>query len=212
MKPLQPALRFLSVFIIVTLLTGFMKTSALFQKDADIVRLKHLEYYGNLIENYKEKTGYYPFEKDSNIPVIIYIAHEEQIEFTKGGINEPHKEVAFKEFVTELEHALQISIKEYYDPQYRPDYKPNYYMYMINNATYYFAIHVHQPFPFARKVSDYYHKIEISNHPNNRKRSISPHSLFKHPLFKTESSKPIKKSGFFDKREQKYLHYTKIAP
>ena len=33
-----------------------------YQDDCDVVRLQHLIYYGNLIEEYKSKVGKYPFE------------------------------------------------------------------------------------------------------------------------------------------------------
>ncbi len=188
---------------------GCMKTSEVFQQDADIVRLKHLEYYGELIEKYYEKVEKYPFSDRENVPVYVFIANDEQIDFTKKGPNYKHVVIAFSELVNEIESVLGREINEYYDPQYRPDYKPNFYIYMVNQGTYFFAIHVHQPFPFAKKVTGHYHKIEISNHPTFNNQAHAPQTLFNSFEFQKELSKTINKEAFFKEREEKYIHFTK---
>lgn len=186
-------------------------TSTKFQQDADIVRLQHLQYYAELIESYHQKMGKYPFQKVIPVPLYIHVANNEQIEFTKQALPLAHETAPFKLLVHELEKGLGYEIDEYFDPQYRPDYKPNFYVYMVTKDTYFFAIHVHQSYPFARQIDDHYYKIEISNKPNVQNKALSPEKLFTSAEFKEAILKPISKEDFFKEREAKYLHYSKIA-
>lgn len=198
-----------SVGVIALLTAVYIKSDTEFQKNADIMRLKHIQHYGDLIASYKEKTGYYPFQGLNEIPIYVYVANDEQIEFTEGGPSYSYRWISFREFILELENALGHSVEEFYDPQFRPVNKPNFYMYLIKDDTYYFAVHVHQPFSFARKVAEHYYKIEITNKPTSQNRAISPETLFNSPEFKAEMGKAITREGLFKKREKRYLHYTK---
>ena len=197
---------FFGLLLLLTL--GCSKTNVGFQQDADIIRLKHLKYYANLLSEYNTATGKYPFEGESNLPTYVHIANNEQIEYTRPGAPYPHEEISFKDFVTELETTLDKEVNEYYDPQYRPDYKPNFYVYLINGDTYYLAVHVHQPFPFAEKIAEHYYKVELSNNPNRVNRAISPQQLLGSAEFKAELEKTMRKPGFFQERENKYLNHT----
>jgi len=180
-----------------------------FQKDADIVRLQHLKYYGELLLEFKEKTGNYPFMDEATVPLYVHVASPEQEMFAKMRPPYKHKMKSFKEFVQVVEMKLGRQIDEHYDPQYRPDYKPNFYIYMANRGTYFFAIHQHQEYSFAKKVSKHYNKIEISNHPNSGNMANDPKMLFASKEFLTAMSQPILKLGFFKEREKKFIHATK---
>ena len=186
-----------------------IKTSAAFQKDADIVRLKHLKYYGELIGKYYVAKGKYPFQGKESNSIYVYIANDEQKEATEGGPNCPHVIISLAEFIAEIESVLGHEIAEYYDPQYRGDYKPNFYMYMVYQDAYFFSIQVHQPFPFAKKVSEFYYKVEISNYVTFRNRANDPQALFSSPEFEQELKKKIQNEDFFKEREEKYIHFTK---
>ena len=197
------------VFFIIIFVVGCSKTSEVFQKDADIIRLRHLKYYGELLKEYNKITGKYPFQEQKDVPIYVHVANDEQIEFTTQGPPYPHETIPFKEFVEEIEEVLGKEICEYYDPQYRPDYKPNFYIYMVTGDTYFFAINVHQPFTFAKKVADHYYKIEISNHPNSQNQAVRFEQLLNSTEFNAKLNEPISKEDFFKERERKYLHYTK---
>ena len=189
---------------------GFpFKSSKGFQKDADIVRLKHLKYYGELLEKYYIIKGKYPFQGKDTKPVYVYIANDKQEKATKEGPNIPQVTIPLSDFIAEIEATLGHDIEEYYDPQYGGDYKPNFYMYMVTQNVYFFAIHVHQPFSFAKKVSDFNYKVEISNYANFRNRANDPKNLFNSSEFKKELNKEMKKECFFKEREEKYIHFTK---
>ena len=51
-----------------------------YQDDCDVVRLQHLSYYGNLIEEYKDKVGKYPFEGEEQ-QVYAFIYNKNQKEY-----------------------------------------------------------------------------------------------------------------------------------
>lgn len=205
-------LKGISIFLAIFLFVGCSKTSTKFQKDADVVKLRHLKHYGELLERYHRITGKYPFQGQKDVPIYVYFANDEQIEFTKQGPSYPHVVIPFKEFVKEIESVLGKEINEYYDPQYRPDYKPNFYAYMIDHDTYFFAVHVHQPYPFAKKVAEHYYKIELSNHPNPQNQAVSLDQLLNSSEFQAELNRTVSKEGFFKEREDKYLHHTKHTP
>ncbi|MCI5223169.1 MAG: hypothetical protein D3924_10960 [Candidatus Electrothrix sp. AR4] len=204
-------LKKISVLLIIISIAGCFRTSKNFQKDADIIRLRHLEYYGKLLMDYNKKTGKYPFQGQRKIPTYVHVANDEQIEYTKQGPPYTHEVLPFKSLVIEIESVLGNEVNEYYDPQCRPDYKPNFYIYMVADDTFYFSVHVHQPFPFAKKIGKNYYKIVVSNHPSSQNQTLSPQQLFETSEFKTESSKPLSKEGFFKRHENKYLHYTKTT-
>jgi hypothetical protein len=52
---MRPNFGILAILSILLVLGGCQKASADFQKDADIIRLQHIQYYGGLIEAYKAK-------------------------------------------------------------------------------------------------------------------------------------------------------------
>ena len=51
-----------------------------YQNDCDVIRLQHLNYYGNLIEEYKLKVGKYPFEGEEQ-QVYAFIYNNNQKEY-----------------------------------------------------------------------------------------------------------------------------------
>lgn len=191
---------------------GDMVTSISFQKNADIIRLRHLKYYTNLIQEYYTKTGSYPFQSEE--PQYIYIANKEQEAFTNeydSSIPYKHLTISFADFVKEIESTLNITVNEYYDPQYAPDIKPNWYLYASMNNNFYFAIHLHQSFDFSKNLAEYYNKVEISNVPNKGDNLIlTTHELLESEQFKTLLNSDIEKEDFFKERENLHLHETKL--
>ena len=181
-----------------------------FQTNADIIRLNHLVYWGKLIDEYRQKMGYYPFANQSKHPIYVEIATPLQQSFFNG--NKPPAPAtikSMKDFVQELEKGLGRTVDEYYDPQYAPDGKPNFYIYMIDGQDYHLAVHNFSPFSFARHIDVNYHKVEISNIKNRTLNITTLQELLNNNAFKKAMNKPIDKIGFFNQREQKNLHSTK---
>jgi len=117
---LQSLRPFLAVMLIPMVL-ACNSNSSTFQQDADIIRLKHLEYYGSLLKEYHSKTGKYPLVGKSIVPIYVFIASPKQVDDIQGGPPYAHKVVDFKDWVADVEATLGRPINEYYDPQYEPD-------------------------------------------------------------------------------------------
>lgn len=203
-------LRYLSlkVALVAMVLVACSPTSTSFQNDADVIRLKHLEYYGNLLIEYHAKTGTYPFMGEVDVPAYVFVASPQQKDDIKGGPPYAHKTADFKYLVEEFKSVLGRDIKEYYDPQYEPDSKPNFYIYMVDGETYNFAVHTHQAFSFSNLIAKGYNKIEITNNTNGSPHFVEPKKLFSSEEFKIASSKKISKPDFFSAREIQSLHAT----
>ena len=180
-----------------------------FQKDADIVRLNHLVYYGALITEYKEKTGSYPFEKNADVPVYAFIVSPEQCDdLSSDGPKFPHKTTTSRYFFEELEAGLGRNIDEYYDPQYAPDKKPNFYIYNFQDSYYNFAVHLGGEYSFANPVAPGYNKVEITNSAPSNSHLILYEDLLQNEDYQRAREQTLKKPDFFAAREKKFLHST----
>jgi hypothetical protein len=175
--------------------SGF--TSESYQHDADIVRLKDIKLLGSYIKEFHQKTGKYPLEGKSKQSNYVHLATEEQRKHIQGGPPSPHIVTALSEFVEELETGLGRKIPIPFDPQRAPVNKPNFYIYMIRGKIYYFAVHLHEAFPFARKIAPYYYKLEISNHPNPTNQIWEYDALIENREFIAAISREMNKPGYF---------------
>lgn len=181
-----------------------------FQADADIVRLNHLRYWVGEIEAYHKKTGKYPLQGVTDNPVYVFVASPMQEQSITQAPPSPAIVKPMKDFVDALETGLEKSIDEFYDPQYAPDAKPNFYIYLINGADYYFAVHTHQNFAFSKIIGPDYNKIEVSNTYNPSANLILTSSiLFNSQAFKDAVDAPPQKKEFFQQREELTRHATK---
>lgn len=180
-----------------------------FQDDADIYRLRHIKYYGELLEKYYKKTGKYPFQGEEKLPIYVFIANDKQEEYTKDENPQQHKVYTLKSFIKELENELGEKIHQYYDPQFKPNKKPNYYMYMIRDNQYFFAVHTSRYKNFTTKVADNYYKVEISNKKLKGTNILTLDELVSNAEFnEIINSKPVKE-GLFIEREEEYINFIK---
>ena len=138
------------------------KMEAQYQKEADVVRMHHFDYYAQLLEEYKNKKGQYPFQynRPKGTPFYVFIMTDEQEEKfnTRNALN-----IRDTKFFKELETVLGRSIDEKYDPQRVSTGCPTVYMYMVNGDEMYFAVHLNQPNSFTKINGPNCHKIELSN-------------------------------------------------
>lgn len=178
-----------------------------FQKDADIMRLRHLLYYGEIIEEYRSVAGHYPLEGKSDLPTYVFVANSEQISYVVPP-NVPHKMISFREFVKDVERVLGRHIDELYDPQFRPVNKPNFYAYLIVGTTYQFGVSVHQPMTFAREISENHYRITLSNQMNVSQKTMTLDELKNSAGFQQELNKKISRDGLFKVREAEFKNYT----
>lgn len=179
-----------------------------YQVSSDIVRLRHLEYYGGILNEYFLKTGTYPYQSSSTKPVYVYIANDKQENFTKEPLPFEHTIYTHLEFINEIESVLNRDIDEYFDPQYSPDNKPNFYLYVISGKAMYFAVHVGNRYSFSKKVSNGYYKIELSNMLIPYKKFYTIQYLKNNEDFTYEKMKTIKNVDYFKEREEKYINFS----
>jgi hypothetical protein len=189
-------------------ITNALGAEESFQAGADVVRLTHLKYYSDLLAEYRDKTGVYPFQdKAADAPVYVFVAHDGQRAW--GTPPYKHSVVSMRDWINELENGLGRAVDEHYDPQYFSEgHKPVIYIYMVYRDTFFFAVHLYQDYPFAKKVAEHYNKLEISNKPNAQNRVADPGRLFASEDFQNALNIPYK-ADFFKERAAKYLHFTK---
>ena len=141
----------------------YMGTSSEYQHDADIERLKHLKYWGGIIEEFKEKNGHYPLQNNSPTQNYVYITSPRHQQYPHGEPPYEHTKTDITKFKEVLENGLGRKIDLPFDPQLVPVNKPNFYIYMIQGDRYFFNVHLHDGEGFGRKLGPYYYKAEISN-------------------------------------------------
>ena len=135
------------------LLFGLASCSPLeegFQNDADLLRLEHLLYWTELMEEYHSKNGNYPFQTDLSSEKqigLVKIVTEQQRQYISPGsdrynpkldnnANSGFLEFSVKSFIEELEKGLGRTIEEKYDIQKVPTSSPVGYFYFITSDGY----------------------------------------------------------------------------
>jgi hypothetical protein len=184
---------------------------AAFQKDADVVRLRHLVHYGGLLAEYQRKRGRYPLDGRSPLPIYVFVANDHQAKALPDPPRGPHEIVSFAEFVAVLEAGLGRRIEERFDPQHAPTYKPIVYVYTLERGDFSFAVHLHERHPFAREISDHDFELRISSAPGSRTGAWDPERLFRSSAFQAAVRTPMAKPGFFQERELEYADWSKRA-
>lgn len=121
-----------------------------FQEDADLIRLRHLEYWTEILEEFYQEKGYYPLQKEaqsSEKMILVKIATKEQMRYLSVGGDKYDKrldnnqsgyfqDVGVKQFVAAIESALGREIEEKYDIQKVPTSSPVGYYYFATDDGY----------------------------------------------------------------------------
>jgi len=140
------------IIILITLFLSACSGSPMdeFQEDADLIRLEHLEYWTEMLNQYHQIKGQYPFQeqtKEGGNIVLVKIATKQQLQYlSTGGTNYDKrldnnqtayfKERTVKEFITEMESGLGHEIEEKYDIQKVPTSSPVGYYYFTSKDGY----------------------------------------------------------------------------
>ncbi|PJB84318.1 hypothetical protein CO057_00240 [Candidatus Uhrbacteria bacterium CG_4_9_14_0_2_um_filter_41_50] len=238
MKGISKKRMALIIFLIITVVliaiaVFYQIQESNYQKDADIIRLRHLKYYVGLIEEYKEKTGGYPLQENTIItdypesftdeqknqlksfPVYVEIANswqEAEAKSYNDSIPFSHYNGNDQEFFKELERGLNKTINEYYDPQKVSTGRPNFYVYMVNeDGNYYFAVHTHNYHPFAFQLAKNYYKVEAtSDSSNNDGQAITANTLLSDQNFNNEINNKLSNEGYFTDLDNSFLNESKM--
>jgi hypothetical protein len=175
-----------------------------YQHDADIFRLRHLKYYGTLIQEYHERMGKYPLQGQSEYQNYVHIAAPHQKKYASRRPPFTHTFTDVETFRDELEEGLGRKINLKFDPQKVPVTAPNFYIYMIDDGTFYFAIHLYNERSFANALGEHYHKVEITNQSMPRRGQWQLDALLKDPDFLSAIDEEPHKEEFFKQLELKY--------
>jgi hypothetical protein len=190
---------FLVGFIHVGSCQSYRDMENAYQTDADIVRLQHFDYYAQLLTEYYEKNGKYPFQYEKEYPVYIFILTDFQEKDFEDTNPYRHYTVNDKYFFEELAKGLGRDIYEKYDPQkVSSDGRPNMYIYMVDGDNFYFAIHLYNSNSFTRIISRYHNKMELSNVDDNENKLYRYETLKNNQIYLELISKKASKQNFFD--------------
>jgi len=174
-----------------------------YQHDADIFRLRHLKYFGELIEEYHQKTGKYPLHGESETQHYVLIAAPHQQKYAEG--TPPQFKVTDVEsFRSVLKTGLGRDIEFKFDPQKVPVGAPNFYIYMIEGDSFFFAVHLYNGRAFTNPLGKHYHKLEITNEEPNRRGLWKLEELLKDKDFQEALNEQPQKEGFFLSLEEQY--------
>ena len=175
----------------------------IYQADADIVRLQHFDYYAQLLTEYYEKNGKYPFQYEKEHPVYVFILTSFQEKDFKDTNPYRHYNVNDKYFFQELAEGLGRDIYEKYDPQkVGTDGRPNMYIYMVSGDNFYFAIHLYNSNQFTKNISKYYNKMELSNEDDSENKFYTYETLKNSPKYLELINQKANKQGFFDELDE----------
>ena len=180
-------IKIMSILIALLLLFGCATMGNGYQDNSDKIRLEHLRYYGDLLNEYYEIEGKYPFQEKYDVPVYITIANEFQEKNANQQLPFEHKKISTEQFEKELEKVLKTDITLKYDPQKVGVYAPNFYIYNVYQKVFYFAIHLYNENDFSNNIGKHYNKMELTNNQVLNKGQIHYDKLcqiVKHPTEK----------------------------
>lgn len=196
-----------SLIILFTVILPYIEdleggTSKQYQHDADIVRLNHLKTTVGYIEEYKEKTGYYPFTEKTEDGVMNFttIATEDQINQVRDQIPFEHTTSTKQELEDELSRVLGKNIILPHDPQQRQNNaRPLVYIYAKGLGDYYyFSVMTHNEYDFTRNIMDFYNVLEVSNDPDSEQNVKTYKELLKDGKFLEVINTNLYKEGYFN--------------
>ncbi len=189
-----------------------------FQEDADLARLEHLEYWTGILDEYHKIKGFYPFQnqlKTDKEIVLVKIATKQQMQYLSPGSDNYNpklnnnqsgffKEHTIKDFVQELESALNREIEEKYDIQTVPTSSPVGYYYFTSKDGY--LVWVTCITCGVTKISTLLMdgftptvNIVSSGMAGQVAKALIKKEMLMHPTYKNWKSRPFHKEGYVRK-------------
>jgi hypothetical protein len=141
-------------------------TSTMMQRDFDIARLSDLVHLAGALEEYRSTTGRIALANSASAPTYVFIATREQSQYVNETPPYEHTIRDVTDLKAELERVLGRAVEMPFDPQRVPDSKPNFYIYMAIEEYYSLSVHLHEPFSFAKRIANCYHKLDVTSFPD----------------------------------------------
>lgn len=189
-------------------------TSKSMQQDFDKIRLDHILIISGLVNEYKEKVGYFPFANRSEKPIVVTIASEKQIEedngnspifidlnsrATDGHVPEQPKsieKVTLQEFNEELEKGLQRKVTIPINPQKVPVNKSCLYIYTYYLGVFDVTTFLHNEFAFTRPLGQFNNKITVGSRSYPYSAIWTPEDLMKQEEFRKFFQSSFNSDGY----------------
>ena len=152
---------------VVCLITIYLITDRQYQKQMDPIRINDVHYIASLIEDYHSKTGYFPFQLESDKiseRIVVNLDGKLFVNPDYGPFND--NIYSHYDFVSELSKVLGSDTCVPTDKQKHPTYAPNFYSYVVHDGHYFLAAHLFWPNLKARFVQikhNRYYKYEIGS-------------------------------------------------
>ena len=182
-----------------------------YQKDADIIRVHHFDYYAKLLTEYYELNGKYPFQYEKEVPLYCYILtsfQEERSNYLFGDRDIEY--IDDKYFFEELSKGLNRNIDEKYDPQkVSTDGRPTAYIYMVDGDYFFFAIHLHNRNDLTKFVGKNYYKMELSNVDSIGSGVFRYETALNNPFYLEMLNREPKRNALFIQLDEEYKRDSK---
>ncbi len=173
-----------------------------YQSDADIYRISHLIHYGEILSEYYEETGHYPFQNDMDEHSKVTFATDEQ----RAYLNSDSTGIVVysaEQFRAEVSSELGRDIELKFDPQRVPTTMPLYYLYVVEGIHYYFVVHLFHEYPFAGNRGPGFNQVEITNDDIVYPGFWRYEELIKDPAFRSVASQLPSRAGWFEELDRR---------
>lgn len=100
--------------------------------EIDITRMHHIQYYGELLQEYFQIEGKYPFQGDYDRNVFVSFLQSSPESEEES--NEMNSIIPFKDFIKEIERVVKRDVQEYYDPISSNAEISSGYLYMVDGV------------------------------------------------------------------------------
>ncbi len=195
--------RFPTIIILIILLSSCASIESQYQNDADLYRISHLIHYGELIHEYHEKSGHYPFQGQSDKQLQVSFATEEQKEHLSPDSDSIEKRSS-EEFRTEVSTVLGREIELRFEPQRVPTSMPLYYLYVTEDDEYFFIVHLFKRYSFAANRGPGFNQVEITSSNIEHPGFWKFEELLTDQEFTEVASSIPGRSGWFDELQERH--------
>lgn len=201
-----------------------------YQKDADLARLEHILYWTDLIEEYQQKTGSFPFQNSltSSKPGFVRIVTKAQQEYfdpqsdkyiskIDNNARGSFQQFSIVDFVAELEKGLGREIEEKYDIQNVPSKTTIGYNYFVTEDGYLVWVPCITcgVTPVSTLLLDGYTptvNIASEGMVGSVTKAYTRDDMIAHPIFKDWMARGYIKEGYVRHVEQQNARDSKASP
>lgn len=164
-----------AVVLLLLILAGCNSKTEQTGSKTDADRIRDVHYIAELVEQYKEKTGSYPYhnwfenveEGHVAVPVSVNITDQtlpEQYRYPPLGVSGYVDST--EEFLKDLRYVLGNKVNLLYDDRpvvYKPPYIPTFYQFLYDGENYYVSAILTKPSQYTRELRKGYYKYQVGS-------------------------------------------------